>query len=78
MIYVLSEGPNFPNIKLYSVALIRSRRNTANLEPDTTSLIHSELYLISPLGPLRRQANHSEIKVLLNTNTSGKMYSFPF
>lgn len=78
VIDILCEGPNFPNTKLYSVALIQSRRNTANLEPDAASLVHSELHLISLVVPLRRQANHWEIKVPLNTNMSGKTYSFPF
>jgi len=77
-IYVLSEGPNFPNTKLHSMASKISRRNTANTESDTASLFLSELHLISPAGPLRRQAKQSEFTVLLNTNTSSKKYSFPF
>lgn len=57
---------------------MQSRRNTENWEPHTASLIYSESHWIALVGPVRRQANHSEIKVLLNTNTNGKMYSFPF
>lgn len=46
VIYILSEGLNFPNTKVYSLALIRSRRNTANLEADAASLTHSESHPI--------------------------------
>lgn len=52
------------------------QKESANVEPDVTSLLHSKSQLISPDDPLRRQANHSETKVLLSTNPKGKCIPF--
>lgn len=52
------------------------QKESANIEPDAVSLLHSESQLISPDDPLRRQANHSDTKVLLSTNPSGKCIPF--